>query len=96
MTNNSVFLNAAIASLLVLTSACQSNEDDSKQRHSSANSVVEYTKDSWKSMVRQDCKKIFDGCNTCYRDAKSGQTRCTEKYCDVYQKPECRDTVNKE
>lgn len=50
-----------------------------------------YDRDSWKSLIGDDCQSYFDGCNNCVRGEKNELTRCTRKACQVYQKPHCLD-----
>lgn len=44
------------------------------------------------SIDLSNCKKYFDGCNTCaVVDGKI--TACTEKACGVYQEPKCTEYI---
>lgn len=45
-----------------------------------------YQSDSWMLMISDTCTSYFDGCNICTRDGA-----CTERWCNVYKKPYCRD-----
>ena len=50
-----------------------------------------YDADSWKSLIADDCKAFFDGCNNCRRAEGSAVAACTRKACAVYEKPRCLD-----
>ena len=52
--------------------------------------ATEYDSDSWKTLIDDECRSFFDGCNTCQREPGK-QGMCTLKACEVYQKPRCLD-----
>ena len=45
--------------------------------------------------IPDGCHNWFDGCNMCMRDygpdGAGDGAFCTEKYCESYERPECRD-----
>ena len=47
--------------------------------------------DSWKSLIAEDCRAFYDGCNNCRRAEGSETAACTRKACAVYEKPRCLD-----
>jgi membrane-bound inhibitor of C-type lysozyme len=50
-----------------------------------------YGADSWKTLIADDCKAYFDGCNDCRRAEGSAVAACTRKACAAYRKPRCLD-----
>jgi membrane-bound inhibitor of C-type lysozyme len=71
-------------SLCLLLSACASEPTGS------GGEQVSYDADSWKTLIADDCRAYFDGCNNCRRGEESGAA-CTRKACATYQKPRCLD-----
>jgi len=45
---------------------------------------------SWETIIADDCRAFFDGCNQCVREPGKAAA-CTRKACAVYQQPVCRD-----
>jgi membrane-bound inhibitor of C-type lysozyme len=45
---------------------------------------------SWKTIIADDCRAFFDGCNQCVREPGKAAA-CTRKACAEYQRPKCRD-----
>ncbi len=76
MYNKKISLLVVLFSATILVGAgCKNNTDFN-------NSLVQSIQDS-------DCKKYYDGCNTC---EKMGMDEvCTEKYCSELDEPKCLD-----
>ncbi len=54
---------------------------------------LEYNGGLVQSIQDSNCKKYYDGCNTC---EKMGMDEvCTEKYCSEFGEPKCLDESNK-
>lgn len=51
----------------------------------------QYNSESRKTMIDENCKFFFDGCNNCTRQPNSNEITCHELYCETYQKPRCTD-----
>jgi membrane-bound inhibitor of C-type lysozyme len=49
-----------------------------------------YDMNSWKTMIADDCRTFFDGCNQCVREPGE-VAACTRMYCATYRQPRCRD-----
>jgi len=49
-----------------------------------------YDMNSWKTIIADDCRAFFDGCNQCVREPGKAAA-CTRKACAEYQRPRCRD-----
>ena len=47
----------------------------------SADSGDRYDADSWETLIADDCRAYFDGCNSCRRAAGSALAACTRKAC---------------
>lgn len=52
-----------------------------------------YDQNSREKLIAEECKTFFDGCNSCFR-SENGETACTRKYCENYEKPYCTDEEN--
>lgn len=50
-----------------------------------------YTELSWRELIPASCVSYFDGCNSCTRNLKTGNTACTPNVCTGYKKPYCLD-----
>ena len=55
----------------------------------------EYDANSWQSVIADDCRAFFDGCNNCRREPGK-IAACTRMACAVYQQPRCLDTQTPE
>lgn len=55
-----------------------------------------YDRNSWKTMIPDNCKSFFDGCNHCRRSDDSDMAMCTKKMCMEYQRPKCFDELGGE
>jgi len=49
-----------------------------------------YDQNSWKTMISDDCRAFFDGCNQCLREPGK-VAACTRRYCAEYRRPRCSD-----
>lgn len=56
-----------------------------------ADAAGRYDANSWKTLIADDCRVYFDGCNNCRRGDGSTVAACTRKACAVYEKPRCLD-----
>jgi membrane-bound inhibitor of C-type lysozyme len=52
--------------------------------------VPVYDMNSWKTIIADDCRAFFDGCNQCVREPGKAAA-CTRMACAEYQQPQCRD-----
>lgn len=52
---------------------------------------MEYTAESWKTLIPESCSAFFDGCNYCNRAEGTDNMACTLKYCEKYEEPKCMD-----
>lgn len=66
---------------VLLLSACVGTVEDPEA----------YDQESWKTMIAEDCRTFFDGCNTCQRAPGADAAACTRKACMEYEKPRCLD-----
>lgn len=55
-----------------------------------AGGVPDYDANSWKTLIADDCRVFFDGCNQCVREPGKAAA-CTRKACAEYRQPRCRD-----
>ena len=51
-----------------------------------------YDMNSWKTIIADDCRAFFDGCNQCVREPGKAAA-CTRMACAEYRRPKCRDDV---
>ena len=49
---------------------------------------------SWKTIIADDCRAFFDGCNQCVREPGGAVAACTRMACAEYQRAECRDDAD--
>ena len=76
--------------LLNLLSACATVETPDEIVAGESAAATQYDMNSWKSMIDEQCRSFFDGCNNCIREpGKVGA--CTMKACASYQRPRCLD-----
>ena len=45
---------------------------------------------SWTTIIGDECRSFFDGCNNCFREPGK-MAACTRMACAVYQQPRCLD-----
>ena len=72
-------LMAVLAMLLVATGPASAGGD-----------APSYDMNSWQTMIADDCRAFFDGCNQCVREPGK-PAACTRMACMEYRKPVCRD-----
>ena len=78
--------------LLCLLSACATAEAPGEMATEDGAGAMQYDMNSWQSMIDEQCRSFFDGCNNCIREpGKAGA--CTMKACATYQRPRCLDEV---
>jgi membrane-bound inhibitor of C-type lysozyme len=79
--------------------ACIAKEDSvatadsaSSQSASGQSAAVESVFDmsSWTTIIGDECRSFFDGCNNCFRGSGK-MAACTRMACAVYQQPRCLD-----
>lgn len=51
-----------------------------------------YDMNSWKTIIDDDCRAFFDGCNQCVREPGKAAA-CTRMACAEYRRPTCRDNA---
>ena len=77
-----------------LLAACIAKEDPSATADSasSQSATVESVFDmsSWTTIIGDECRSFFDGCNNCFREPGK-MAACTRMACAVYQQPRCLD-----
>jgi len=77
-----------------LISACIAKGDPAAMPDSPSSQPAEvgpvFDMSSWKTIIGDECRSFFDGCNNCFRE--SGEmAACTRMACAVYQQPRCLD-----
>lgn len=72
---------------------CESNGtcDDSVDYTKPKQETTTYNSESRKTIIPENCKSFFDGCNNCSKGENEEQTACTMMYCEIYQQPKCLD-----
>ena len=50
-----------------------------------------YDMNSWKTIIADDCRAFYDGCNQCVREPGNAVAACTRMACADYRRPKCRD-----
>ncbi|MCG6888771.1 MAG: MliC family protein [Gammaproteobacteria bacterium] len=82
--------------LAFMISACMATQDLNVMPESGVAAVptaaAEYDLNSWKSIIGDECRSFFDGCNKCFREPGK-MAACTRKACVAYQQPRCLDEV---
>ena len=78
----------------VVISACIANEDPVVSADSATSQSISvepvFDMSSWETIIGDDCRSFFDGCNKCFRDPGK-MAACTRMACAVYQQPRCLD-----
>ena len=88
--NTRRFLSLPLVVLLALVvSACAAQQDPEVSPATSAG-TAEYDMNSWKTIIDNECRSFFDGCNNCFHEPGK-MAACTRKACAVYQQPRCLD-----
>ena len=92
--NRSYLRFAIVLISAFLLAACIAKEDpvvnaDSATSQSASVEPV-FDMNSWKTIIGDDCRSFFDGCNNCRRDPGK-MAACTRMACAVYQQPRCLD-----
>ena len=85
---------AVVVISAILLAACIAKEDpvataDSASSPSAPVDAV-FDMSSWTTIVGDDCRSFFDGCNNCFREPGK-MAACTRMACAVYQQPRCLD-----
>jgi len=72
---------------------CEKNGtcDDSVDYTQPKQETTTYNSESRKTIIPENCKSFFDGCNNCSKGENEEQTACTMMYCETYQQPKCLD-----
>jgi hypothetical protein len=76
----------------VVTADSASGQSASSQSASGQSAAVEpvFDMSSWTSIIGDECRSFFDGCNHCFREPGK-MAACTRKACLTYQQPRCLD-----
>jgi membrane-bound inhibitor of C-type lysozyme len=77
-----------------LLAACIAKEDPVATADSASSQSVPvesaFDMSSWTTIIGDDCRSFFDGCNNCFREPGK-MAACTRMACAVYQQPRCLD-----
>ncbi|HUV22666.1 MAG TPA: MliC family protein [Gammaproteobacteria bacterium] len=97
VTQNMPSLRLSIVMILAfMVSACVAKQDPEAMAEPMVAIVPtiesEYDMNSWKSILGDECRSFFDGCNKCFREPGK-MAACTGKACVTYQQPRCLDEV---
>jgi hypothetical protein len=87
-TRIATYYRGALVALALLVGACSSVTTQQSLDESAAS--ASYDSNSWKTMIDNDCRAFFDGCNNCRREPGK-EAMCTRKACATYQQPRCLD-----
>jgi membrane-bound inhibitor of C-type lysozyme len=95
LTNTASSLRLAVVLISAfLVAGCVAKQDPVTMTEpaSSKSAAVDsaFDMDSWQTIIGDDCRSFFDGCNNCFREPGK-MAACTRKACAVYQQPRCLD-----